>query len=1094
MVTTTFTAAGEAAASFPVTADQTDDIFSQSYDWALEQHSLGTPYDSPENGHVTDKPYKQDQDGVAMYKEIREIARRETRLSQLQEQLKNLTPEELDKIAHYQNVRAILSTSSHIIADRRQRNALYGSETFDRTTRRREMTEQFKAMKAQGVSEEDLRFLLNNIKIWLTITPHPTKDKNANGRGATRHLIDLVDLKAPAERITELQNEIRKMLDKRLTPDRKDTLEEESADARKVQLRYNRGMHDFLEDLQDSLTDSGYAMDLTAEDCAIDIALRDWFTGDADGKDVPAPVMFKKRVQDAIWALDENIDILGGDRDNEATAKQNIFRPHLQTYWQIKKNLEKLKEDTADIESAGAPSAAFDKALEAFGLCFRTAAFNGDVFESGPALTKSLRDDLRAKIAGDELGSDLSAEERQKIQQRARRVLLRHNQLGISMGKQEIRHNSRELTQIFDNLYAYLQKHHSVFIKENHFLSTEFARAQKKPFNAWPAERQIQFFNALQETFGQDGLKRLLAEANQNDPTAQGILERFKAYKILFNAKRRGIAIIAESTPMSPVYQQVLAEAFEIGNMVHCPLNEDKEAIVKASENMQFYIDNMLHKTTPPYIVMMDPQSDSQKGLSLFIKPTQHNLRLQTIKLSLAKRLAILFKKGTGSSYARGGYSPKVEPRKFIATLAEGMPHLFSKDGFFTSTPEMQKILRRLVSFVSFTIQGRDMGLRLGRPQVCYDMIHGIFQEIMGANLVLMGHAKPEHVAPNPPHYHQAMIHFMNRTDALAVEAYENLRADKSREKSVTIVLNNYMEAIAAPHVAEHAGVGARKPARAGAGKGKPKPATELRAIGSNILHEFGLTFHDGYYPLGHWMSALHDAYNNEQISRKDLLDLCNDEFRMRQMFSNAFAALAAADFEHGFDILFPAQDWTVGRVLEAVEANYQGLSENQALHVRIAYDALLSTSLMEALLSTGPGDDCAFDADRFEVIRKLYGDNDRLNILKFGPQTKEFYPHIADIQRLEPERRLSRALIHEARRRNDEGLLDPDNNPDHKRLLHQIACSARSWGPYNMGNLLDKPGSAFGAKPVPVLRRIMDFWRSSPAPSTDAAPCASMP
>ncbi|MCK6417491.1 MAG: hypothetical protein L6Q57_00950 [Alphaproteobacteria bacterium] len=1085
MVSGTFTAAGQAATGFPDTVEGIDALFARHFEGGLTRHA--------------------DREGVSLYTNVRAQTMAETRLSRVRQELQSLSNDALYKLGHFQTVRGILATGAHIVADRRQKNALYGSETFDRAARLQEMTGHFKAMKAQGVNEADLRFLLNNVKIWLTITPHPTKDKNANGRGALRHLIMLADEHQPDKRDEELRNDIRKMLNNRLTPERKDTLEDESADARKVQLRYNRGMLDFLEDLDDALRAAGYKIELADEQSQIDVAMRDWFTGDADGKDVPAPVMFNKRVQDAIWALEENIEILGGDREDESIARGGKFGAHLATYWQIKKNLLSLQQSAANIEEVGAPSEVFDKALEAFGQAFRTAIFNGGVFDSGPKLTKAMRDKLRDMIAGVNLSDNEKLSDAEKKQ--ARRVLLRHNQLGLSMGKQEIRHNSKDLMVIFDNLYAYLKTQHKDFIVKNHFLMGEFARAENKGFSGWPHDRQIEFLVRVQKEFGQDGLKDILQKANQHNPAAQAVLQRFRAYKALFNAKRRGIAIIAESQPMSPVYQQILAEAFGIKNMVHCPLNEDKEAIIDALKNMEFYVDNMLHQHQQEaehelaeqgqtladiYMVVMDPQSDSQKGLSLFIKPTQHLLRWKTIQLSNRRRLPILLKKGTGASYARGGYSPNVEPRQFIATLVEGMPHAF-KNGFFQGNKEKRRMLMRLGAFVSVTIQGRDMGLRLGRPQVCYDMIHGIFSEIMGAGLVLMGRAKPEHVTAMPSRFSKSMTRFMQETDAEAIKLYEHLRADESKEKPDTHILDNYMEAIGAPYIAEHAGVGARKPARAGAGKGKPKPATELRAIGSNILHEFGLTFHDGYYPIGHWMSAVHDAYNNRQIDRQDLLALKDDEFRMRQMFSNAFAALAAADLEHGFDTLFPGQDWTVGKVLDAVQSDYKGLSENQALHVRIAYDALLSASMMEALLTTGKEDDCVFDADRFDIIRRLYAEDDRLNTLKFGPRTKEFYPHIRDIQKMERERRLSRALIHEAQRRVNEGLLDPDNAQD-KSLLHHIASSARIQGPYNMGNLLDKPGSAFGARPEPVLRRIMNFWKSGHAVNANPAMRTEVP
>jgi hypothetical protein len=119
------------------------------------------------------------------------------------------------------------------------------------------------------------------------------------------------------------------------------------------------------------------------------------------------------------------------------------------------------------------------------------------------------------------------------------------------------------------------------------------------------------------------------------------------------------------------------------------------------------------------------------------------------------------------------------------------------------------------------------------------------------------------------------------------------------------------------------------------------------------------------------------------------------------------------------------------------------------------------------------------FDLSHNEIIEKVYNRDDRLNALKFGKRTKQLYPDIQQIQDYAPESRLSRGVVQEMEERIRLHAINPADpralDPKDKRvvaIMHHIACAGRNLGPFNMNNLQDQPGTAFGSEPLPVLER----------------------
>jgi hypothetical protein len=223
----------------------------------------------------------------------------------------------------------------------------------------------------------------------------------------------------------------------------------------------------------------------------------------------------------------------------------------------------------------------------------------------------------------------------------------------------------------------------------------------------------------------------------------------------------------------------------------------------------------------------------------------------------------------------------------------------------------------------------------------------------------------------------------------------------------------------------------------------------------------------------------------------------------MQQTLPNVMSALAAADYEHGFDAIGgDGPQWTVGRLLDIKrngwKENGKVLDEVTKFHAVLAYDAVLSTAMLDALLDTpkpwaggsirkmfrmamnGTLPRKGFEKSEEEIVLSVYGHEDRLNALKFGARTLEKFPHVIDAQRSSSSKRMARAIVHETERRIDLSATDPQNpiaiDPDSKagkNLLYHIACARRSLGPINMENNLGQIG--LGANPVRVMDRILN-------------------
>ena len=1016
------------------------------------------------------------------------------RLWSAREKLKDcLNNNELAAVMHLENVRGLLKAGAHIMAERNLQNEQNGqTEIFDRKARRQKIIERLETEKALGADKKTVWDRLNILKIWTTFTPHPTKDKNDPGEFLFRLQTFVAENYPHSRRSQPMQDIIQDMLKKPLSPREKDTLRKENEDGLKSMGIYMEGILNYTEDLQFALdtVHGKNAICLTDPDMGLDLAPRDWYSGDADGKEVSAPVLFAKRVRSAHMAVEcylkdlSQVDLDDPDLTDEEQAQ---LEKTIAVFKQFKNKLDALERQLEQIENSKSDSDLFKDAKKNFVKIFIETSYNGDTFKVGPELTSKVMDDLQAL---------LQTSKSESFKRAAFRTIMRHKQVGIAMSRQEIRHNGDDYKVMFDKLFDYLREHNLVDIPNN--LKDIETFSEQTPIV------QAKFLVSLMQEH-QDKVKTWL-EASNADGWHREILERFKVMSECFNHNRMGSAIIAEADEMSTVLQQVLAESYGIKNMIHTALNEDENTIKHAARNLRFYrkkfgafnIEKQIEqlkdiaKKAFAYLGIMAPQSDSNKSYGLWIKPLQSGATQALIRIAVRFITAILEKLGTGASYARGGFSPKIVPRMFLYNLSALWDITRLKERFF---PEQISVLKQMASFVSTTIQGRAVGYQFGTAKSVYDTISGIDAEITAVHLAIDGNIAPELVAPLAVRYSQDMQDTLSELEQECRNEYNKMRTRKNPDNEEELWFNIVMKKISALFLSEKANTGARKDQRSEASnkdqKPEPKPVDELRAIGCNIAIANSELYFDGAYTLGLFMEKLHKVYKKNVILRQDLTDFRNDAFYFQQVFPNAMAALASANYEHAFDQLSQGEkEWTVQQILEVHENKYKNLDKHETFVAVLAYDALKATAYMHALQETqdvkpptpqkGILRKNFFRADKSsqpleqpktgfdlpsekDIILSLYKQEDRLHELKFSDKLRSIFPDLDSIITSSKDQALSRAIVHETEQRIRNYGIELSNP-----VLHHIACARRSFGPINMENLLDRSG--FGHRKEPLF------------------------
>src|SRR5690606_5638419 len=102
---------------------------------------------------------------VAIYRECLATSLHSDRLQDSINMPGNYSNEEIGAISHLENVRGLLGTAAHIMAERNIANAQYGSPVFDRAARREALKRNIETMQKLGWDAQHIKEILGNIKI-----------------------------------------------------------------------------------------------------------------------------------------------------------------------------------------------------------------------------------------------------------------------------------------------------------------------------------------------------------------------------------------------------------------------------------------------------------------------------------------------------------------------------------------------------------------------------------------------------------------------------------------------------------------------------------------------------------------------------------------------------------------------------------------------------------------------------------------------------------------------------------------------------------------------------------------------------------------
>ena len=1027
--------------------------------------------------------------------QLKTSATQTTRLIDLTQSLQNNSIDELAAVAHFEGIEGIANTASYVRAARNNESKTYNEDAFieamqgpekvttlknhygisdpKRMARREQYSQHIKNQLALGYTPADIRTQVENRKIWDTFTPHPTKDKNAYGQNGLNTLA-----RATANKIVD---GLKTMIGQPLTPRVKDELSDET----------NTGLHnlnihidgavDYLEDLQWALDDALEENTFDVRDTAIDVAPRDWYAGDADGKLVPASVLFSKRLQGAQRGAEKYLDILNAVPE----TGRGPLAPTIEAFEKLSYRLGKIETDPEKLKGN-----ALKIAIDNFDKAFTDAGFRDPSKSIGPNWTGEMMTALR-EVSENEA---LSLEARNA----ARRVTLMHKQVGVSLGRQEIRHSGDDYNQIFQNVYSYLA--------ENPDRVPGLKIKKGTSLEGLSTEQQIEFYKKF---IGAENRRELLHVANHEldkdgkevsklKGPATEVLARFEVVQKTFNKRRTGVAIIAEANEMSCIQQQILAEAHHIQGMTHCALNEDENTIKDAAKNLGLYLKTTGHNNLQfkieeidqgedhpkIYVCVMDPASDSHKSWGIGMKSTQNESLAAVSSLGLEFGVAALEKIGTGCSYARGGFPAEMAPRLHMHALSKAMD-------LRNLSETSRKILKRQMSFVSLTIQGRGPGLLRGSRDQVQDALAKIGFEMDAACMAIDGLIKPKDIAPMAVKYSPEMQKFLDEVKQNARTHYHDvMRHELSNDVLGAKIEDIHVDQTSATMMALLTNVSARKASRDDDDKTIPKlknkDTGEQRAIGQNVAKEWTGSLYDGWFEVGRVLTQTREAVGNQTIHKSQVKKLAGDEFFLRHECGNAMLALAKADLEEGFDEIaykkgtLSNERWTVGKVLNAVESNFKGLDEAETRQAQIAYEGLMASSHMEWLLTEGKAAKPAEQVSAREIILRVYDENDTLEKTKFGPKTKKKFVKIEDTQQLAQQDKLMRAMTHECERR----LRDMASNGNHleegseeiQKYRHIAMARRTASGPITMPNLMDTHGVTFGARKEPIVSMIANW------------------
>ena len=970
----------------------------------------------------------------------------------LRERLSEMSEDETAQLAHARLVTNLVKTALPVISHM-DASKVESSNDFH-------LPSMIGRAKEKGYGARDMEEFLNTVRIWKSITPHPTEHLNKEGRDLYRELMLAADMPEEA-RQQHIEDITRKMLAADIAPKGKASMMEETQDAIDQSSIHRQGIRKLYRELKTSLEehyaeDGPNAPDLLGPQVRMDMALRIWHAGDADGKPnadrwsmmSTMVLLAKQSVQEHLDDIQNAVNFeLGLEGDNASKSLEDLF-DRIETLEFSRQDRDRLRSNVKKL------STSFKSLENIEGQCLLPENERPD-FESlkaefshlpiGQTQSREMCRDLN------DLQSRFKNEEASMVLQESLFLLRMH---GFSSAKIETRHNGNVYDEIMDNLYTNedFLKRADISLSERHNINAAGG------FSKLEDAKQRELMARAQKKMSAQEIQKSLFDANPDNrkkdddfpPQTHEFLQRFRL--VADHQNMFGMALIAEANDMSCEYQQFFADAIGIQKIINTPLPEEKETLESVSEAMIEYDKNggqknlqermaraWFRKGLDNFHGLIIPCSDSTKQLGAFAKYQLREAITKVADWAFANGKTVLTKEGNGGAIGRGGGTGKT----FYRYIMQAIKRNANEEGRYLNRKNSKdKAALDHASFMSNTEQGRFFRILSSVPTQVAGHLSNNIGEMLGVRMELEGLVPDgEFIAP----YDDFSEELSNVVDTAHHEMlnYRGLRHVKNDDGSHMV--DNYAQIISNSDVAGAANSGARPDSK----DKKAKEFRKQRAIGSNIILDHERTMYDSSLFTGEFLERIYKDLHEGKLHGEDLEDFFESAFWNDHLQNNVMA-LAQSDITHGARRL-GIESWSHKKMMTtaaSIELNVhknedgeteaemhfddQGgsISKEQALHALIYADQFKSALLIEALLS--------LDTDHLPDLKNLYESEAPdpslpLQKIELGQVTSDRWQIAETMREAANNQHLERVMSDLTQERKDRG---EDISQEHIRLV----------------------------------------------------------
>lgn len=900
-------------------------------------------------------------------------------------------------------------------------------------------------MKEKGYGARDMEGFLNTVRIWKSITPHPTEHLNKEGRDLFRRLIETADL-PPDERPQAIADITKAMLSVNITPTGKASMTEETMDAVEQSKVHRAGIRELYHTMKSALEheykeDGPNAPDLLSPKIRMDLGLRVWHAGDADGKPnadrwalMGTMVLFaRESVSDHLSDITKAIQIESGVDDlPEADLQDQIEQLDLSDMTRrylrgMVKVLITAREALNDLDTIVNHS---DSENRPDYELVRTK------FASLPIGATQSREMCRLLNF---MQANFTKPEARDVLEESLFVLRMH---GYASARIETRHNGDVYDDMMDNLFA-----DQDFLREAGFDLTDIQNISAQGgFSKLDKNWQRSLMAQAQAEMKPQAIKQALFRTNSDNrasaddfpPQTHEFLQRLRL--VADHPHMFGMALIAEANDMSGDYQQFFADALGIKSIINTPLPEEKETLESASSAMIDYDKHagsknirrrmasaIFRRDRENFHGLIIPCSDSTKQLGPFAKFQLRSAITRVVDWAYDEHKTVLTKEGNGGALGRGGGNGKT----FYRYINQEIARLNDQEGRYLNRNSKQDMaLLEHASFMSNTEQGRFIRMMSATPtQVAGNMASNI-GEMMGVRMELQGLTPKGKYIALYDDFSPALDEFVDRAHQ-AMLRYRGLRAVQNADGSN--VMDNYTATVSNMTVAGAANNGARPDSKSK----KAKEFLKQRAIGSNIIMDHSRMMADCSLMSGGFLEKMYGALKNGTLDQDDLDDFLDSPFWADHL-QTTLSAIAQADPVHGarrlgMEGMSHADMIKLGRSV-VIDVDKKGgdtvasmtyddqdgkISPEQAVHAFIYSDHLKTARVLEAMLSYDVKDlpplEALYAADKTDAkgaVRKI----------ELGEHTLDAFPMAETMRKAADNQHLERVLSDITQAESDAG------------------------------------------------------------------------